>query len=82
MTLCRQIVYFRGLNGRHEFHQATGVGHVAVVQVHFTTPVAVLVLVQVVNPGGVETAGSPDDAVHLVSFVEKELGEVRTVLED
>ena len=38
------------------------------------------VLVDVVDATGVEGGGTTDDAVNLVTFLEEQLGQVRTVL--
>ena len=40
----------------------------------------VRVLVDRVEPAGVEAAGAADNAVDLVAFAEQELGEIRAVL--
>jgi hypothetical protein len=37
-------------------------------------------VLQVVDAAAVHARRAPDDAVHLVAFPEKELGEIRTVL--
>src|SRR6266508_525135 len=45
------------------------------------TPVRfVRVLIQMVDPGGVEKRGAPLDAVNYVPFVQKKFGQIRAVL--
>lgn len=57
-----------------------GVGKVGVVELHAGLVGVVGVDVDVVDALGVEVGGPPDQAVHLVPFVEQKLRQVRTVL--
>lgn len=47
---------------------------------HSALPVALGILVKVLDPAGVEGAASSDDAVDLVALVDEELGQVAAVL--
>ena len=38
------------------------------------------IVVEVLEALGVESAGPPDQAMHFVAFIEKQLGEVRAIL--
>lgn len=68
MTLRRKIINFRRLYRADDFDQTTRVRHVAVMQLHFTLPMTLWVFVKMLNTRGVEWTGSPDDAMHIVSF--------------
>src|SRR5579872_6237503 len=59
--------------------QAAGIGEVAVVQ---DEPPSMLVrlLVEVIDAGSVKERGASLDAMHLISFAEKKLGEIGAVL--
>ena len=61
-------------------HQAVSIDEVAVVKNHSALPVALGILVKVLDPAGVEGAASSDDAVDLVALVDEELGQVAAVL--
>ena len=79
VALRREVVDLVGLHLLHDVDQAGGIGHVAVVQ-HEPTLVLVRILVEVIDAVGVEQRGAALDAVHLVSLVEQELGEIGAVL--
>src|SRR6266581_4593876 len=67
------------LDLRGDVNEAARIGHVAVVQEE--TPVRfVRILIQMVDPGGVEKRRAPLDAVNDVPFVEQELRQIRAVL--
>jgi hypothetical protein len=40
----------------------------------------VMAKLDMVEPGGMEGAGTPDDSVHFIAFGKQELGQVRAVL--
>ena len=79
MALGAQVVDLVGLHFLNDADQVGGVGQVAVVQ-HEASVVDMRVLVEVVDPVGVEQAGAALDAVHLVAFFEQQLGQVGAVL--
>ena len=79
VALRREVVDLVGLDLLDDAHQAARVGHVAVVQDEAAIGL-VRILVEVVDPVGVEQRGAALDAVHLVAFAEQELGEVGAVL--
>lgn len=39
------------------------------------------VLIEVTDPSSVEGGGAPDDAVHLIAFLQQQLGQVRAILQ-
>ena len=55
------------------------VGEVSVMQ-REVDPAGVRVVIEVIDPIRIEQARPANDAVHLVSFIEKKRGEVRPVL--
>ena len=69
MALRRQIIDFIWLYLLNDTNQATGIGHVAIVQ-HEFTPRHVRVLVEVINAVGVKERGTALDAMHFVAFVQ------------
>ena len=79
VALRRQVVDLVGLHLLDDAHQAAGVGHVAVVQDEAAAGL-VRILVEVVDPVGVEQRRAALDAVDLVALAEQELGEVGAVL--
>src|SRR5690606_2818386 len=79
MRLGGQVVDLVGLHLLNNAHQTGGVGQVAVVQ-HKVAVVDVRILVQVVDPVGVEQAAAALDAVYFVALLQQKLGQVRTIL--
>jgi len=79
MALRAEVVDFVGLGLLDDAREVAGVAQVAVVQGEAGV-VNVRVLVDVVNPLGVERAGAALDAVHDVAFFKQEFGEIRAVL--
>jgi hypothetical protein len=74
-----EVVDLVGLGFLHDADEVAGVAQVAVVE--FEAGVLnVRVLVDVVHPLGVETAGAALDAMDDVAFCEQKLGEIRAVL--
>ena len=81
MALRSQVIHLTRLDLVYELHQTGGVGEVAVVQLEVLALFeGQRVLVEVPDPGCVEGTGAADDAVHLVTFREEQLGKVGTVL--
>lgn len=78
-----QVVYLVGLDLLDDADERTAVGHVAIMQVdeaallHVAHP---LVEVQVLDAPGVEATAAAQDAVHLISLVQEEFGEIGPVL--
>ena len=82
MALCSQVVDLARLDLVDQFHEASGVGEVSIVQLEVLPLLeGQRVLVQVPDPGRVEGAGASDDAVHLVPLGEEQLGQVGAVLQ-
>ena len=79
VALRAEVVDLVGLGFLDDAHQVAGVGQVAVVQLEAGV-FDVGVLVNVIDPLGVEQAGATLDAVHDVAFFEQEFGEVAAVL--
>jgi hypothetical protein len=73
------VVDLVGLELVEQLDQRDRIGEIAVVreQAH---ALLVGVVVEVVDPVGVEARRAPDDAVHLVALLQQELGQVGTVL--
>ena len=61
-------------------HQAVAINEVTVVENHPPLAVAFRILIQVLNPPCIVGATSPDDSVHLVTFLNQELYEVAAIL--
>ena len=70
MGLGRQVVDFVRLHGLNDPDQVGGVGHVAIVQDQ-PAPLYMGVLIEVVNPVGVEQGGAPLDAMHLIPLLKQ-----------
>ena len=79
MALGSQIVDFIGLDFFQDAIQVTAVREVPVMQDHLQI-FFMWILIQVVNPAGVKTAGPPDNAVHLVTFPDEQLSKVGPIL--
>lgn len=78
VALCSQVVDFVGFDFFKQSVEAGGIGEVSVME---DEPVSDFrIIVEVVDPAGVEAARAPDDSVDLVAFLEKLLGEVGAVL--
>ena len=67
------------LHAREHFTQAGAVDQIAIMEENPGVG-AVRIDVEVFDPGGIERTAAADDAMHLISFLQKEFGEVRTVL--
>lgn len=74
MTLSGQVIDFARLDFRDYFDETTGIGHVAIVQMQFSTFVGIPIFVQMFDPFGIERTSSTDNAVHFVTFAQKEFG--------
>ena len=79
MGLGAQVVDFIGLRFLNDANQVAGVGEVAVVQLEIGV-FYVRILVNVIDPLGVEGTGTAFDAVHDVAFFQEELGQIGSVL--
>ena len=79
MALGAEVVDLVGLELVEQLDQRDRVGEVAVVGEQ-ADPLLVGVVVEVVDPVGVEARGAADDAVDLVALLEQELGQVGAVL--
>lgn len=79
MALGAQVVDFVGLKIMEKVHHLPRHGQVSVVEKQFR-PGVVKIPVKVVDPVGVESARTADQAVYLVPLVQKELGKVGSVL--
>ncbi len=79
MRLRAEVVDLIGLDLVDELVNDARIGEIAVVEVEPAGWI-VRVLVDLVNPAGVERTGSPDNPVDLVSLLQEEFGEVRPVL--
>jgi hypothetical protein len=67
------------LNAIKKLDKVRRIGDVAVVEEQ-SHAVDVRVVVEVIDPFGIERRGAPDYAVDLVSFAQQKLGKVRTIL--
>jgi len=79
VTLCGEVIDFVGLDLLQDADQAGGVGQVAMMEDEPAVGL-VRVLVEVVDPLGVEQGGAAFNAVDDVALVQQELGEIRAVL--
>ncbi len=79
VALGAQVVDLIGLHLLHDADQVGAVGQVAVVQ-HQARITLVGVLVQMIDPLGVEAAGPSLDAMHHIALLEQQLSQVATVL--
>ena len=79
MALGAEMVDLVGLDLLEEVGERAGNGKIAVVEIDPRLGV-VEVLVEVVDPVGVEGAGPADEPVDLIPLAEQELGEVGAVL--
>ena len=79
MALRGEVVNLLGANLLHEAAETIRVREVAVVE---SKPLRrfVGILVEVVEPPGIEGRASPNDSVDLVTLREKELSEIAAVL--
>jgi hypothetical protein len=79
VALCREIIDLGRLHLLHDANEIGRIRHVAVVQEepHAGT---VRVLVQMIDPRGVERRRAPLDAVDHITFAEQKLGEICAVL--
>ena len=79
MTLRAEVVDLVGLNLLHHVDEARRIGEIAVVE-HEAAVADVRILVEMIDPVGVEQRRPALDAVDDVPLVEQELGEVGAVL--
>ncbi len=79
VALGAQVVDLVGGDGPDQIDQRHRVGQVAVVQLQARHRL-VRVLVDVIEPTGVERRGTPDDAMDLVALAKQQLGQVGAVL--
>ena len=70
MALGAEVVDLARIDVLHQSHQTGGVGEIAIMELESDTPI-MGVLIDVINPAGVETGGAPDNAVDLVTFLEE-----------
>ena len=79
MALGSKVVNLIGLHLLHDPNQVGAVGEIAVVE---DQPWILFmgILIQVINPIGVEAATPSLDAVHLIALLEKEFGQITAVL--
>ncbi len=79
MALRREVVDFIRLHLLRDVDQAARIGHVAVVQEK--APVGdVRVLIQMVDPVGVEQGRAPLDAVHHITLVQEKFRQIGAIL--
>jgi hypothetical protein len=79
VALRAEVVHLVGLDLLHHVDEARRIGEIAVVE-HEAAVAGVRILVEVVDPVGVDERRPALDAVDDVSLVEQELGEVGAVL--
>jgi hypothetical protein len=79
MALGTQVVHLVGLHLLDDAGEVAGVSQVAIVQLEARV-FHVRVLVDVVDPAGVERAGAPLDAVHDVALLQQQFRQIRAVL--
>ncbi len=79
MALGAEVVHLVGCDLAQRHRQRAGVGKVAVVKLQ-PRPRLVRVLVDVIEPVGVEARRAPDDAVDVVALSQEQLREVAAVL--
>ena len=73
------MVDLAGGDGPDEVDQRHRIGQVAIVELKARARL-VWILVDVIEPAGVERRGPPDDAVDLVALTQQQLGQIATVL--
>jgi hypothetical protein len=79
MALGAEVIDLVGVDAFQHAAQTAAIGQVAVMQRQLGAAL-VRVMVQVVDPVGIEQARPADDAVDLVAFAQQEFGQIRTVL--
>ena len=79
MALGREVVDFRRTSFLNYAYEIRRVGHVAVVQ-RETHVVVVLVLIEMINPIGIERGGSAFDAVYGVALTKEQFSKIGAVL--
>ena len=79
MTLRRQVVDLLGLHLFQQSVQVAGVGNVTVVEEE-SLPGKLRIVVDVVDPRGIERTAPPNDAVNLIPLGKQEFGEIRSIL--
>ena len=79
MALRPEVVHLVGVHLLHHVNQVRGIGEIAVMQHEAAAPV-VRILVQMVDPVGVEQRGPALDAMDGVALAEQEFGQVGAIL--
>ena len=79
MTLCTEVVDLIRLHLLDDPDQVGAVGEVAVME-HQARVTLVGILVEVIDPAGVEAARAPLDAMHLIALLQQQLRQVAAVL--
>ena len=79
MALGPEMIDFIRLQLIEQFYQIYRVCQISVVQEE-PDPMDVRILVEVIDPRGIKRAGPPDDSMHLISFVQKQVRQVRSIL--
>ena len=79
MALGAKVINLIGLHLLHDPNQVGAVGQVPVVE-HQPWILFMGILVKMINPVGVEAAGPALDAVHLVTLLKQEFGQIAAVL--
>jgi hypothetical protein len=74
VALSAQVVDLAGGDGPDEVDQRHRIGQVAIVELKARARL-VWILVDVIEPAGVERRGPPDDAVDLVALTQQQLGQ-------
>jgi hypothetical protein len=79
MGLGGEVVDLVRVDSLDQCDQARTIGQIAVVQEQ-PGRLVVWILVEVVDPGGVEGRSSPDEPVNLIALLQQQLGEIGAVL--
>jgi chromatin remodeling complex protein RSC6 len=68
-----------GLKLIYKLDKVRGVRKVTIVQMH-ANPIDVRILIQMLDAGRVECAGTADNTMHFIAFCQKKIRKVRSVL--
>ena len=79
MTLCSQVVYLVWLNLLHDSDEIGRIGKIPIMQDEMHVAL-VWILVQVINPVGIERGRTALHAVDDITFFQQEFGEVSAIL--
>gem|GEM_PF-6665067 len=79
MRLGAEVINFLRLQLVKQLHHLHGIGQVAIVEVQLD-PVDMRIAIKMVDAARIESRSAANDAMHFVTFVEQQLGEIRTVL--